>query len=59
MEVRIMSSEDIFEMQILNQAKKIENEYKKEKERTQKLRKNFEILNMHRSNWVAKTRFCL
>ena len=44
MEVRIMSSEDIFEMQILNQAKKIENEYKKEKERTQKLRKNFEII---------------
>lgn len=39
-----MSSEDIFEMQILNQAKKIENEYKKEKERTQKLRKNFEII---------------
>lgn len=26
-----MSSEDIFEMQILNQAKKIENEYKKRK----------------------------
>ena len=26
-----MSSEDIFEMQILNQAKKIENEYKKGK----------------------------
>lgn len=39
-----MSNEDIFEMQILNQAKKIENEYKKEKERTQKLRKNFEII---------------
>lgn len=44
MEVTIMSNEDIFEMQILNQAKKIENEYKKEKERTQKLRKNFEII---------------